>query len=1131
MEFKNFKAIDVPLSGSNLIEASAGTGKTYSIAILVLRLLLEHKIPVKEILMVTFTKAAVAELEERIRLFIRLAHKASKGEGIGDSTIKALVDNAIEYQGEETVIAVLQEAILFLDETSVLTIHSFCQQTLNEFAFETKQLFGADLTQDISTILDDEINKFWRKNITIIPAELLSVLMQNGLSRAAIFSVVEAHVGGKRYMNFDATKDYTFSIQQYDELILSVNQLQLKEEQLRNCLVQHVIDNRESLTESCNRTAYTRNNVLHLFDTPVDLLALIKEKSNLVNILKVFGDLVERINECDAVLDECNQIGTDVIRKIYCLAINEAVSGIDDYKSINNQLSYDDLIVNLHTALVERDNPKLVERLQVKYKAVFIDEFQDTDRMQYEIFEKAFGSNTILFYIGDPKQSIYAWRKADIFTYFKAKSAVDNLYSMNQNYRSAANYISAMNAFFKPNEAFDTFHFEGAAESINYFLVDSPDIITKGTLIRGEEAEKAITITSSANKPDICAAVANQVLHLLTNKDLFIADKKGKRKIRPNDIGILVRKNQEGHDIKQVLSRYAIPSVTITESKVLLSEEARYVMYVLEAMADISISSINKALRSPFTGFDDLQILTMDSEYATELFRKYKATWEKDGIYTALHKFTSDYGVKDGLLSSTSGDGERVITNLYQIIELLHKTQTTKKLSVSELISWLSRCISGMETEGDEYEQRVENDNEAVKIVTIHKSKGLEYNIVLAPFLDLVTANKYTSCSFRDPHSGEYVSGEKEQLTEEQNAENSRQLEQENRRLIYVAITRAVYKCYIFNNTRHPNSSLVKFMNALRSGTSMDIEFGEVCNNMDDVRYISNIVNVPDVPNTPFQFRLLQQNWRRMSYSMLSSEHKTSLKLTSNSYQDDYEKFIFSTLQRGVKTGNLLHHIFENINFSDEGRWAYTINDALSRFTPDSSETYAPMLTTMLHHVFSTKIEIGEDSFRLAQLQMQSCINEFEFDFSVSPFRVGELKALGDDRIHIDVRDFKEVEGVMNGKIDLFFEFGGKYYILDWKSNYLGDSLTDYSPDSLLGAMNENNYHLQYLIYTLAVKKYLESRLFSFDYETQFGGVIYLFLRGVRDTSDTGVFVHKPFIETIDLLDNLLSQNEVLLTH
>jgi len=209
-KFENFKASDVRLEGSNLIEASAGTGKTYSIAILVLRLVIEERFSLREILMVTFTKAAVAELEERIRLFMRSAYKVSNNEKIEDKTITDLVNNSIKNNGRDEVVRILREAVIYLDETSVLTIHSFCQQTLIEFAFETNQLFGIELLQDVSAIIEEEVNKFWRKNITSINTGLLAYLLDAGLSRAAITDIVQEHLNGKRFHVYENLKDYTF---------------------------------------------------------------------------------------------------------------------------------------------------------------------------------------------------------------------------------------------------------------------------------------------------------------------------------------------------------------------------------------------------------------------------------------------------------------------------------------------------------------------------------------------------------------------------------------------------------------------------------------------------------------------------------------------------------------------------------------------------------------------------------------------------------------------------------------------------------------------------------------------------------------------------------------------------------
>jgi len=232
MQTKNFNASTVPLQGSNLIEASAGTGKTYSIAIMVLRLVLENRISIREILMVTFTKAAVAELEERIRLFIRQAHKVSLGTTISDSTISDLVEHAINNTSKEGVQQRLKDAVLFLDETSVLTIHSFCQQTLTEFAFETNQLFGSETLQDMVSLIESEVNKFWRQNITTLNVNLLGQLIEHGLSRSDIVSVIREHISGKKYFEYDENEPYSICDEDQVTFSTSIKELAEKDKEI-----------------------------------------------------------------------------------------------------------------------------------------------------------------------------------------------------------------------------------------------------------------------------------------------------------------------------------------------------------------------------------------------------------------------------------------------------------------------------------------------------------------------------------------------------------------------------------------------------------------------------------------------------------------------------------------------------------------------------------------------------------------------------------------------------------------------------------------------------------------------------------------------------------------------------------
>ncbi len=1125
---EKFDPCKVSLRGTNLIEASAGTGKTYSIGIMVLRLLLEKNIPINQILMVTFTKAAVAELEERVRLFVRSAFKVSQHESIKDETITTLVNNAINLQGLEKVQECLQTAVLFLDETSVLTIHSFCQQTLTGFAFETNQLFGSETLQDASMLIADEVNKFWRNYITTIPVPLLHHLMNASLSRNSIIAIVKEHLSGKKYINFDEAQSYGLGANEFDEIYTNIVSLEKQSTDEKDKLYHYIVTNKQLIIDYCKGNSYANKNVIPLLSNPEVFVNFIWEKRTLVNIAKVFETtLIPRIKICDDAAQKYQAYLQKTMKRIIFFAINKIIKGINDYKQRNNLQSFDDMIVNLHKALVTDENTLLKIALRKKYQAVFIDEFQDTDRLQYEIFQQAFGNETVLFYIGDPKQSIYAWRKADIFTYFKASKAVSKRYNMNQNFRSSEKMIQAMNLFFLPKEYFDTFYFDGNENAIKYIPVESPLINSKGDLLVNGNSDIPISVVELNNKDGIANAVADQVGELLYPETYAIIKGNLQRSVTPEDIGILVRTNYEAQTIKAALEAKGIPAVTINDTRILESEETLYLLYLLQAINNLTAANINKALLSPFTGFGVSEILKLDDDININLFRKYKTVWNEDGIYAALMMFVADYNVRQVLLGGSFINGERVITNFTQLIELVHRIQNDKSFTPSELIGWLQRGIEGMETEGDQYEQRVESDEAAVKIVTIHKSKGLEYNIVIAPFLDFATGKRKSEyISFRNPESGDYVTVEKAQLTDEQEQCASEQDEQENRRLLYVAITRAVYKCFIYRNTNNKNTTLSIFTEMLKpifvNGNNSLINFIQPIQNQSLYSYRHPWTAPLMLP--PVTFNLAQKNWARISYTMLAAKSDISPKPRSGNSSLAYDQFIFSQLTRGAKTGNLLHYLFENIDFSSTDFWQYHVAQAIKRFSPGYEKEYSVMFLQLLDHVMQSVISIGAECFRLAEILPYKRLNELEFDFNVPLFSPSSFKQFENSDTIINLKYTDQTEGVMNGKVDLFFEHNNKYYILDWKSNYLGDNIVYYEPQLLRTAMSESNYHLQYLIYTVAVKKYLESRLSSFDYETQFGGVIYMYVRGIRSNLNNGIFVTRPSLHEIQSLEAMLSE-------
>lgn len=1126
MEVKPFDAKHVLLQDSNLIEASAGTGKTYSIALLALRLVMEKNIPIQEILMVTFTKAAVAELESRVRLFIRLAYQFAEGQDIEDQKIKDLV---LESDGSVTRTVVkqrLKNAVLFLDETAIHTIHGFCQRTLNEFAFETQQIFGsgASSESDLNALLDMAVNQFWRQEIVQLETKFLACI-QDDFTRADLKTFAKNVLGGQLFLSESVYPSDVLSVETQEKLVAAVEGFDQEIEACMQAAVDYVECHRAELTAQVLKNSFASKKFGDSMDQAEKVIQLVLEdKGKTKYVQQIFEGLIEILDQMAEPQEAKKMLLIRQCNHMQQLALELIVKEVQEMKERQSFLSFDDMIHKLHHAVVGMKHVGLRDALRSKYKAVFIDEFQDTDKLQYEIFSHLFlEAPSILFFIGDPKQSIYAWRKADINTYFNAKKTVKNVYGMNTNYRSSNAVIAAQNAFFKPNSDFDTFGFAQANEAIDYIHVDAPDDNSKGYFAKGMKEEIPISIIEGKHKKDLTAGAVSVVIDLLGDADYGIVSKGKKRSIKPSDIGILVRNNKEGSELKLALSRHGIPAVTIDETKLTDTQEALELLYVLKAAFEISRSSINKALLSRLTGLSIEAILQLDEEQMFMQFKSYQDAWLKDGVYVMLMRFISDFKIKSQCLDQGRVNGERHLSNVLQLLEILHKTQTFNQYAPNELINWLQKAIENSAALGDEFEQRIESDEDAVKILTIHKSKGLEYNIVLAPYLDMkVKVNAFPS--FRDPDTANYYFGHPLLMSEVQTEAMMQQLFQENRRLVYVAMTRAKYKAYVFSESSktESDSALSAFVLAFKKASFAEIEFTEAPDLDTSYRYQSTASKYPIVYATAAGFQLQETQWRKLSYTYLNPEHTVSPKSNTHAAEAVYEDFIFKKLKKGAFIGNLLHSLFENIVFNDSFYWDRVIERSIKQLAMVNHDLYQVQLRELLNQITQVELNDGQQRFQLAQVAQAERLNELEFDFKVQPFQAQAIRQLSSEQLPLQVRHFEQIEGMMNGKIDLFFHCGGRYYILDWKSNFLGDQLSDYSTEKVWEAMTENNYHLQYCIYTNAVCKYLKMRLPDFQYERDFGGVFYLFIRGVRQGENTGIFFNKPDLSVIEKMSEIL---------
>jgi exodeoxyribonuclease V beta subunit len=1092
-----FNVEKVELEGANLIEASAGTGKTYSIAILVLRMILEKEIHLKEILMVTFTNAAVAELEGRVREFIRLACSYASGDKISEELIRSITNENIKTLGRDQVEQKLKDARRQLDETSIFTIHSFCQQILVEYAFETGQQFSSKVIEDQTRLIEKWVNEFWRQSVTSIEPDILAVLIDNELSRLTMIQCLKKALSGKRFIYKD------MDIEEAGNGVRDMlEDLRQSKESFYNLFRNSPEKEPENVGKNKNAVASFGD----LTDNAEGFRKQLIEKSAVDYVPKLFPVLRSAALNTVVFEDALTEAASALVYLLYGRSIDLVIGELEKTKQDLSLFSYDDLIYKLHIALESAHSQELIVALRKKYKAGFIDEFQDTDRLQYEIFSTIFDKDSIAFFIGDPKQSIYGFRGADIDTYKAAADQVEkdgSIFTMKQNFRSTAKVIEAYNTFFGTVK--DPFN-----DPVIQYENVSAALKLPELAINAQESPPLSLVSCSKNE-EIYQQVAYRI-HLLLTTNYIIQEYGENRRVRPSDFGILVRTKITGKEIKKELSRLSIPSITIDDTKVTKTEEAKIIAYILKAIIEPDRANINRALLSKVTTKTKEDLLNPSDESDLDSFKVLQKIWNEKGVYSAINKFMQLYQVRSSVYENQPDNPQRCISNILQISELLHNREIRAKLTPNELINWLlstdSNDAENDSATSEEFMQRLESDEDAVQIVTIHKSKGLAYNIVVAPDLDMKSEPKYDPIEYKNQNTGEYCFSFYKTPAEE--SWYREQAEQENRRMIYVALTRAVYKCFIFHNTGTPGSIANFISEAQNSGCA------EFCQLIEKPEIRFQISEDESVRAPEIFMKKVDRKWQLVSFSHLNDRHQF-MGDHIQSKQDNYSNFVFNQLPGGPLAGNFLHSLFEFSDFQKKD-FVDVIKLSGKQYPSVYNKANSEMYHELIHHTLQSKIPIP-GSFRLSDIPNSDKIPELEFFFSLKEFSPTALAGLAKTS---GIMDFGQIKGMMHGFVDLLFRHEDKYYILDWKSNKLGSKIEDYNHERMEDAIHANNYHVQYLIYTLAVKRFLEVQLQNFDYRTHFGGVIYVFLRGCREGDSSGIYYTMPEVALVNQLEDLM---------
>lgn len=1072
-----FNALTVPLApGVTLVEASAGTGKTFAITRLVLRLLLEGTVEnLSQILVVTFTVKATQELVTRIRAALRLAEQvwsdAPPLRNAGNNDLFVLREMYGDAGRD-----IIARALGSLDDLGVSTIHGFCQRILAESALESRIPFR-------TTFIQDETEPFAR-----------------------------------------AAKDWA-----------------------RNHLMQDAENAQRVVAQSkCNPEEWVKPLVIpyrRQVGTRIDI-----DPSDDVQAL-----LADFITSVDAAFT--------------------------DEKDRRHLLGFDDLLRKLSDVLIaEGPDGPLAQRIRTRFKAALIDEFQDTDRTQFPIFSHAF-AGCPLFLIGDPKQSIFRFRGADIHSYLRAAERAEHKYTLLENYRSTPQYVAAVEQLFtRAPEPFRVPETEIGFPKVTAALSPTAPggLATDGLAamewwwLPGALGKTGKDVSKDDARALIMRDIVNEVVRLRGEGLPF------------GSVAVLVRANMEARAMKRAFDAAHVPSVISGDADVFESEEANELLRIATAIsAPHDGRFVRAAMASRLWGSDATEVArTLDADGETtwlatsELFRAARDTWRTRGVAVAIGELMARRESARRLLALP--DGERRLTNVRHVLELWNEAWAEHGITPEGLAPWMARERTVPNTP-DRRELRLETDSEAVQILTIHKAKGLQFDVVFCPTLWSISTPQPGPLgvapalgSDGDTPVLDLGSAQHEIRVLDEDCEE----DAESMRLTYVALTRAVHRCYIaFGEIGKGNTATRSSLGyLLRAGDGIDRECAgdvEVLGALvarsggvmgwrqvqSEAARLSVIGAVEESREAhPRELRLARgqlDSWRTTSFTNLTGEAGSPAVpgeegrdvadpvLVPMSFAATRATSGFRAFPAGIKAGIALHEMFEHLDFrrAAESQTELTVRRSLEVHGltggAELVEQRVADVSQMIRTVCAAPVPTA--GFALSDITVRETMREWRFDLSLSTAstrRIADVLAVHGSAhakeyapVLRSLRD-SALGGYLNGVVDVALEHDGRWWIVDWKSNRLGDDDRDYSAERLSLAMMSGHYTLQYHLYALALHRHLTVRQPGYDPALHWGGIAYVFLRGVTGEGDGGWFTDRVSADLLYAMDAALGRRE-----
>lgn len=1217
--------LDFPLRGSHLIEASAGTGKTFTIAALYVRLVLgvrpgesdtafQRELVPPEILVVTFTEAATKELRDRIRA--RLAEAAecfrATAASITNDWDAYLLSLRAVYPVSEWPLCArkLQLAAEWMDEAAVSTIHGWCNRMLREHAFDSNSLFTQELSTDQSSLLDEVIRDYWRIHMYPMGVVLVRDLRKwfatpqalgkalKGVHQHAAMLASAAtpqqcieELRAERARLKQPWKIWADKLKDFlDEVAASGNVLSRKliasnYTRWIGALREWAEDPELALPE-LTETAWERL-------TPEGIAAIWTGASPAPSHPAL--QAIANLQKDDSALSAKR---TDIL-------VHAAIWVAEHFareQQRRAQMGFNELLTGLNAALKGPNGPRLAEVIRRQFPVALIDEFQDTDSVQYEIFNTVYGAeandaSTALILIGDPKQAIYAFRGADIYTYLQAREAVSGrLHTLKRNFRSTKAMVAAVNACFLTAEKRDglgAFRFGGTNNPVPFIEADAEGrdeqwqvegrdmpALTVWVMPAEEEGKPLAKDTYVKTMAAHCAEEMVRLLNQGQSGKAGFHAKGELRRVSPGDMAVLVNTGAEAGHIREALRRRGVRSVYLSDrDSVFGTPEAEELQLWLLACSNPDDGrALRAALATPSIGktWLDLDRLNQDEilwEESVLQFRQYREVWHRQGVLPMVRRLLNDFDVPARQMAASDRGGERSLTNMLHLAELLQQASVLLE-GEHALVRYLAEQRSGGGgVEGDVMQIRLESDANLVKIVTIHKSKGLEYPLVFIPFI----------CAFRGVKAEDFPlkwhdKKGKLQLAMEASDEvlvtaDAERLAEDLRKL-YVAMTRARFATwmgvapirdiersafgYVLSGNAHPGMDLVPVVQQhfASCGTACAVEgldtsaSGETFQFHQDNR--SARLGKPRVAQ-----RIIPENWWIGSYSALASGSGASTPAPETPNQDVFHEALRDTgsidstapstvpvpidkpvgllhrLPRGADVGTFLHGLLEwaaNTGFSAVRQ--ELLEHEVQKFSKGTRwESQSSALSSWFCEMLKTRFVIpvsGKSSFSLET--MGSYRAEMEFMLSAHQVEIDQVDAIVCRHIFPAAArptlQSRRLNGMLKGFIDLVFEADGRFFVVDYKSNYLGSTDEAYTEDAMQQAILNSRYELQYVLYLLALHRLLRLRLPDYDYDQHIGGAVYIFLRGTQARSQ-GLHFHRPTRECIEALDQLFSNQSL----